>query len=114
MFGDFFKDKSILITGHTGFKGSWLALWLRELGADVTGLALPPPTSPAHFELVRMEELINHIEGDIRDSNVVGKAFARTKPEIVFHLAARAVVSDSYEEPKTTFDTNIGGTVNIL
>jgi len=114
MFGDFFKDKSILITGHTGFKGSWLALWLHELGAVVTGLALPPPTAPSHFELTRLPGLINHVEGDIRDYDIVRETFDKTKPEIVFHLAAQAVVRDSYQEPKTTFDTNVGGTVNIL
>ena len=114
MFSDFFKDRSILITGHTGFKGSWLALWLHELGAVVTGLALPPTTAPSHFDLIRLPGLINHVEGDVRDYDLVRGTLDRTKPEIVFHLAAQAVVRDSYEEPKTTFDTNIGGTVNIL
>lgn len=114
MFGDFFKDKSILITGHTGFKGSWLALWLRELGAVVTGLALPPPTAPSHFKLIWLPGLINHVEGDIRDYDLVRETVDKTKPEVVFHLAAQAVVRDSYQEPKTTFDTNVGGTVNIL
>lgn len=114
MFNDFYKDKSVLITGHTGFKGSWLALWLHELGAKVTGLALPPNTEPSHFELIRLQDLIDHNEGDIRDGDLVGRIFARVRPEIVFHLAARALVVDSYDDPKATFDTNIGGTVNVL
>jgi CDP-glucose 4,6-dehydratase len=114
MFGGFYRGKSVLVTGHTGFKGSWLALWLCELGAKVTGLALPPNTEPSHFGLIGLEDLVRHIEGDIRDLNAVERAFDIAKPEIVFHLAARALVRDSYDDPKTTFDTNIGGTVNVL
>jgi len=114
MFDDFFKNKSVLVTGHTGFKGSWLALWLHELGAKVTGLALPPNTEPSHFDLIYLHDLITHIEGDIRDEKAVRKAFNKAKPEIVFHLAAQALVRDSYDDPKTTFDINIGGTVNVL
>jgi CDP-glucose 4,6-dehydratase len=113
-FGDIFRGKRVLITGHTGFKGSWLSLWLHELGAKVTGLALAPDTEPSHFELIGLRNIINHIEGDIRDPHVVDKAFKTARPEIVFHLAAQALVRDSYENPKDTFDTNIGGTVNIL
>jgi len=113
-FGDVFRGKKVLVTGHTGFKGSWLALWLHELGAEVTGLALPPDTAPSHFELIGLRDIVNHIEGDIRDSHVVDKAFKASEPEIVFHLAAQALVRDSYDDPKKTFDTNIGGTVNIL
>jgi len=109
-----FKDKSVLVTGHTGFKGSWLALWLHDLGAHVTGFALPPNTDPNHFDLIGLEGLIHHIEGDIRDLNKVSKAFKKAQPELVFHLAAQPIVRESYEDPKTTFDTNIGGTVNIL
>ena len=114
MFGDFYKGKSVLVTGHTGFKGSWLALWLHELGAQVTGFALPPNTEPNHFNLIELKNLVRHIEGDIRDLQALTQAFAITKPEIVFHLAAQALVRDSYDDPKTTFDTNIGGTVNVL
>ncbi len=114
MFDGFYTGKSVLVTGHTGFKGSWLALWLHELGAKVTGLALPPNTEPSHFGLIGLEDLVRHIEGDIRDLNAVERAFDIAKPEIVFHLAARALVRDSYDDPKTTFDTNIGGTVNVL
>jgi CDP-glucose 4,6-dehydratase len=114
MLNDFFKNKRVLITGHTGFKGSWLALWLNALGAEVTGLALKPNTEPSHFNLAKLDDLITHVEGDIRDISVVEKTFKQSKPEIVFHLAAQALVRDSYSEPKITFDTNIGGTVNVL
>ncbi len=114
MFRDFYQGKTILVTGDTGFKGSWLSLWLHEMGAAVTGLALSPNTEPSHFELVRLKNLITHIEGDIRDPEAVKKAFDIAKPEIVFHLAAQALVRDSYDDPKKTFDTNIGGTVNVL
>ncbi|HEY9160197.1 MAG TPA: CDP-glucose 4,6-dehydratase [Desulfomonilia bacterium] len=114
MFNDFFNNKSVLITGHTGFKGSWLALWLNELGARVTGLALNPNTEPSHFSLIGLDNNITSIEGDIRDSNVVSKAFKEVEPEIIFHLAAQALVRDSYMDPKGTFDTNIGGTINVL
>ena len=114
MFGGFYKGKSVLVTGHTGFKGSWLALWLHELGAEVTGIALPPNTEPSHFGLIGLKNLVHHIEGDIRDLNAIERAFELAKPEIVFHLAAQALVRDSYDDPKTTFDTNIGGTVNVL
>jgi CDP-glucose 4,6-dehydratase len=113
-FGDVFRGKRVLITGHTGFKGSWLALWLSDLGAMVTGLALAPNTQASHFELIRLRDIITHVEGDIRDPHVVDKAFKIADPEIVFHLAAQALVRDSYDDPKKTFDTNIGGTVNIL
>jgi CDP-glucose 4,6-dehydratase len=114
VFYDFFKGRSVLVTGHTGFKGSWLALWLHKLGAQVTGLALPVNTEPSHFELIGLNKLINHIEGDIRDLKTVKKAFDHARPETVFHLAAQSLVRDSYNDPKTTFDINIGGTVNVL
>jgi CDP-glucose 4,6-dehydratase len=114
MFGGFYRGKSVLVTGHTGFKGSWLALWLNELGAKVTGFALSPNTEPSHFGLIGLKTLVRHIEGDIRDLNAIERAFELAKPELVFHLAAQALVRDSYDDPKTTFDTNIGGTVNVL
>ena len=114
MFKNIFKDKRVLVTGHTGFKGSWLSLWLCKLGAQVTGLSLPPNTDPALFELIDLKKNVNHIEGDIRDFEVVNKAFEISDPEIVFHLAAQALVRDSYEDPKKTLDTNVGGSINIL
>ena len=114
LFQGIYKGKRVLVTGHTGFKGSWLTLWLHKLSADVTGLALAPNTKPNHFDLIGLNALIHNIEGDIRDAQTVQAAFAVVQPEIVFHLAAQPLVRDSYDDPKTTFDTNIGGTVNIL
>jgi CDP-glucose 4,6-dehydratase len=113
-FTDIYKGKSVLVTGDTGFKGSWLALWLHELGADVTGIALAPHTKPSHFQLTSLDKKIHHINVDIRNPEKVKKIFDQAKPEIVFHLAAQALVRVSYSDPKTTFDTNIGGTVNVL
>jgi CDP-glucose 4,6-dehydratase len=114
MFDNFFKGMSVLVTGHTGFKGSWLALWLHKQGANVTGLALPPNTEHSHFDLIGLQDLIHHRSGDIRDPQTVQDAFTAARPEIVFHLAAQPIVRESYDDPKTTFDTNIGGTVNVL
>jgi CDP-glucose 4,6-dehydratase len=112
--GDIYAGKRVLVTGHTGFKGSWLALWLHKLGANVTGLSLPPNTKPSHFELIGLEKILLHIEGNICDLKMVKQVFNAAKPQIVFHLAAQSLVRDSYDNPKGTFDTNIGGTVNIL
>jgi CDP-glucose 4,6-dehydratase len=114
MFTDIYKGKSVLVTGDTGFKGSWLALWLHELGANVTGISLAPHTKPSHFQLASLNKRIHHIDADIRNLEKINKVFNQTKPEIVFHLAAQAMVRVSYSDPKTTFDTNVGGTVNIL
>ena len=114
LFGDVFRGKRVLVTGHTGFKGSWLSLWLNDLEAQVTGFALPPDTLPSHFELIGLKDMVTHIECDIRDSGAVNKVFKKAHPEIVFHLAAQALVRKSYNDPKGTFDTNITGTVNIL
>jgi len=114
IFGGVFLGRRVLVTGDTGFKGSWLALWLRELGAEVHGLALPPPPGPTHYATLRLGERIRHRDGDIREEAVVRAAFDAAKPEVVFHLAAQAIVRDSYDDPKGTFDTNVGGTVNVL
>ncbi|HLZ19325.1 MAG TPA: CDP-glucose 4,6-dehydratase [Smithellaceae bacterium] len=111
---NFYRGKSVLVTGDTGFKGSWLALWLSGLGASVTGLALPASTRPSHFDLAGLDHLMHHIDADVRDEEAVRQAFEISRPEIVFHLAAQALVRDSYDDPKATFDTNIGGTVNVL
>jgi len=111
---DFYRGKRVLITGDTGFKGSWLALWLHELGAHVTGISLAPHTKPSHYEIIGLNKKIRHFNTDIRNLEKVKKIFQLAKPEIIFHLAAQALVRDSYDNPKTTFDTNIGGTVNIL
>ena len=108
------NGRRVLVTGHTGFKGGWLALWLRELGADVTGLALPPATEPNFFGQVRLGELVTHVEGDIRDDTLVAQVVADCRPDIVFHLAAQPLVRASYADPVATYATNVMGTVHVL
>lgn len=114
MFDNVYHGRKVLITGHTGFKGSWLAHWLLELGAEVAGYSLYLPSSPCNFEVLGLEKRLKHYIGDIRNSDSVLDVFNDFKPEIVFHLAAQAIVRTSYDDPKTTFDTNVGGTVNLL
>jgi CDP-glucose 4,6-dehydratase len=108
------QGRRVFITGHTGFKGSWLSLWLAELGADVTGFALPPPTVPSLFATARVAECVNHIEGDIRDLAAVQAALRDAAPEMVFHLAAQPLVRYSYDEPIETYATNVMGTAHLL
>lgn len=108
------NGRRVLVTGHTGFKGGWLALWLREMGADVTGLALPPTTTPSLFDQVRLDELVTHIEGDIRDADTVARVVRECRPEIVFHLAAQPLVRASYADPVGTYATNVMGTIHVL
>lgn len=110
----FFKNKRILITGDTGFKGSWLALWLNSLGAKVYGYALPAEKENAHFNLLNLKNDIKHIDGNLLDFEKLNTVFQDVQPEIVFHLAAQALVRLSYDEPKLTFDSNVSGSVNIL
>jgi len=110
----FFKNKKILITGHTGFKGSWLTQILLNWGAKISGIALKPNTKPSLFETLRIEKKIRNNFCDIRDFRRISEIIKREKPEIVFHLAAQALVRDSYDDPLYTFDTNIIGTANIL
>ena len=109
-----FTGRRVLITGHTGFKGSWLALLLSQAGARVTGIALPPETSPCHFSLLNLADEIESRECDIRDLGKLESEFRRAKPEIVFHLAAQAFVRKSYQDPHTTFSTNVLGSANVL
>ena len=109
-----FVGRRVLVTGHTGFKGSWLALWLNLMGAKVSGYALPPENEYSHFQLLQLDRLIEHRIGDIRDHVSVKRCFDEFQPEIVFHLAAQPLVRYSYVEPKETFDTNVTGSVNIL
>ncbi len=111
---DTFKGRRVLVTGHTGFKGSWLSLWLNELGAEVTGYALAPKYERSHFELLGLEKHIRHIEADLRDRDALGRAFDEAKPEFVFHLAAQALVRRSYDDPLETFSTNVIGSANVL
>ena len=108
------QGRRVLITGHTGFKGGWLALWLHQLGAEVTGFALPPPTSPSLFEQARLADLVTHIEGDIRDPAALERALDTARPELVFHLAAQSLVRASYADPAATWATNVMGTVHLL
>lgn len=109
-----FRGKRVLVTGDTGFKGAWLSLWLSQLGAQVCGYALPPERADDHFNLLKLRERITHQDGDIRDLQQLQAFFEHAQPEFVFHLAAQALVRRSYREPKETFDTNIGGSVNVL
>ncbi len=110
----FWKDTPVLVTGHTGFKGSWLSLWLSRLGARVAGLALAPPTQPSLFEVASLSRMVRHFEGDIRDRPFVDRVFSETAPRVVFHLAAQALVRPSYDDPVATYATNVMGTVNVL
>jgi len=110
----FWKDKCVLITGHTGFKGSWLSLWLQSLGANVVGLSLEPETEPSMFNVADVASGMTSVIGDIRDNKRVKKLFSEHKPEIVFHLAAQSLVRYSYEAPVETYETNVMGTLNIL
>jgi CDP-glucose 4,6-dehydratase len=114
IFSDVYENKSVLVTGHTGFKGSWLALWLTKLGAEVTGYALPPVGGNSNFDALNLKSSIRHVEGDIRDPDRLIKVTEEARPEFVFHLAAQALVREAYRDPKTTFDTNVGGSVNVL
>jgi len=114
LFDDIYRHKKVLITGHTGFKGAWMTFLLKEMGADVCGFSLAPATTPNHFDLLDLENNIKHIEGDIRDLDALSKAIQDFQPEFVFHLAAQALVKESYDNPVSTFDTNIMGSVNLL
>lgn len=111
---DFYKDKSVLITGHTGFKGSWLCRLLLLAGARVTGYALEAETVPNLFGLCKMAETMNSINGDIRDLDHLEQVFHKVKPEIVIHMAAQPLVRESYRNPVVTYETNVMGTVNVL
>lgn len=110
----FYKGKKVLVTGHTGFKGTWLVSLLLSAGAQVTGYSLEPPTDPSIFGLSGMENQIRSIIGDIRDLERLMEVFRETEPEIVLHLAAQPIVRDSYREPVYTYETNVMGTVNLL
>ena len=109
-----YAGKRVFITGHTGFKGSWLAFLLKEIGANVMGFALPPATAVNHFELLGLDRNITHKIGDIRNAELLSDALNEFKPEFVFHLAAQALVRPSYDDPAATFSTNVIGSVNLL
>lgn len=110
----FWQNKKVFITGHTGFKGSWLSLWLDSLGADVTGYALEPPTEPSLFNICRLDEIIHSVRGDVRDLEQLTSAMVKVEPEIVIHMAAQSLVRESYRTPVETYAVNVMGTVNLL
>ncbi len=110
----FWKGKKVFITGHTGFKGSWLCLWLSALEADVCGYALRPHTDPSLFQLCRVDELVQSMIGDIRESKSLATAMCSSLPEVVIHMAAQPLVRDSYKIPVATYETNVMGTVNVF
>jgi CDP-glucose 4,6-dehydratase len=111
---DFWRSKRVFLTGHTGFKGSWLALWLQSLGADVTGYALQPPTDPSLFDTARVGEGMKSVIADIRDMPALQHALLDARPEIVIHMAAQPLVRLSYQNPVETYATNVMGTVHLL
>jgi CDP-glucose 4,6-dehydratase len=110
----FWKNKRVFLTGHTGFKGAWLSVWLHSLGAQVTGYALNPPTTPSLFELAKVDSLVDSIIGDIRDSELLIDSMTNADPEIVIHMAAQPLVIESYKNPVETYETNVMGTVNLF
>lgn len=114
MFNNAYKGKRVLVTGHTGFKGAWLTLWLVKMGAEVAGFSKYLPSDPCLFEVLKLKKRIRHYQGDVTHYKQLEKVFKEFRPQVVFHLAAQPIVRTSYEGPKETFDTNIGGTVNVL
>ena len=110
----FWKGKKVFLTGHTGFKGSWLSLWLHELGTAVTGYSLEPPTDPSLYEQCRIGELIDTVTADVRDAQTLARAMERVEPDIVIHMAAQPLVRDSYRNPVETYAVNVMGTVHLL
>jgi CDP-glucose 4,6-dehydratase len=114
LFNNIFENRKVLITGHTGFKGSWLCLLLNQLEADVYGYALEPPTTPSLFNEAKIEELVTSFTGDVRDLEYLTKVMQQVQPEIVIHMAAQPLVRDSYKIPVETYATNVMGTVHVL
>jgi CDP-glucose 4,6-dehydratase len=110
----FWQGRNVFLTGHTGFKGSWLSLWLDALGAEVTGYALDPPTQPNLFELARVSDCVRSIYADIRDFPRLKTAIADNRPEVIIHLAAQSVVQRGYEDPTENYSSNVMGTVHLL
>ncbi len=114
LFNGIYKGRKVLITGHTGFKGSWLCLLLKQLGADVYGYALDPPTNPSLFKEAKIEEQITSFIGDVRDLDHLQSVMQKVQPEIVIHMAAQPLVRESYKNPVETYAINVMGTVHLL
>ena len=114
MFENIYQGQRVLVTGHTGFKGSWLCTWLLDLGATVAGYSIDVPTEPSHFESLNLVDRIEHFQGDVQDKASLQQAMDKFRPDIVFHLAAQSLVRKSYEDPVRTFETNAIGTLNLL
>lgn len=113
-FADLYRGRRVLVTGHTGFKGSWLSLWLRNLGAEVAGYSVDVPSMPSNFELLGLERDMRHYVGDVCDRKRLSQVFDEFRPEIVFHMAAQALVRRSYADPIGTFETNVLGMMNVM
>ena len=111
---NFWRGKKVFVTGHTGFKGAWLCFWLHSMGAQVTGVALPPDTEPSLFKLLGLENIVSSAFLDIRNHSQLAEAIQTSEAEVVFHLAAQALVREGYKNPLSTFETNFGGTANLL
>src|SRR5512133_1403213 len=111
---DFWSGRRVLVTGHTGFKGAWLCLWLHRLNSQVAGYALPPPTDPSLFDIAGVGQVMTDTRGDVRDLASLERAIESFRPEIIIHLAAQSLVRASYQDPITTLATNIMGTANLL
>lgn len=111
---EFWSGRKVFVTGHTGFKGSWLSIWLQQMGAEVVGYSLPPLTNPSMFEAARVSDGMVSIEGDVRDAESLSQALADHKPEVVIHMAAQALVKTAYNNPVDTYSTNVMGTLNVL
>jgi CDP-glucose 4,6-dehydratase len=114
LFGDFYRNRRVFVTGHTGFKGAWLCEWLLSLGAEVTGYSLSVPTQPALFDVLGHASRLRDVRGDIRDLPALKAALSASRPEVLFHLAAQPIVRASYDEPVETFSTNVIGTAHVL
>lgn len=114
LFGDFYKGRKVFVTGHTGFKGSWLSILLHRLGADVYGYALKPNTTPSLYELAKVEQIVNSTIGDIRDYDLLLKTLREVQPEVIIHMAAQPLVRESYRNPRETYEINVMGTVNLF
>jgi CDP-glucose 4,6-dehydratase len=114
-FKETYNDKTVLVTGHTGFKGGWLSLWLKQLGANVIGYSIPPTTKPSFYNIVKLSDIINKdIVGDVEDISKLSSVIHAYKPDFIFHLAAQPIVKESYKTPLETIQTNVMGTVNLL